>query len=168
MGRYSSSGPIKSTAGFEVGAGGSEATATHVTIIDSSGNITVPAGANVAGARPYALKADDYTITAAESGTVFGMATDAKAFTLPAVAEGLFYTFVNTGADDNNLIDIVINDGVIAGTFNEAAAVTVVSVATTIRNTKVGANKGDFVTLASDGVGWFIVASSGLWAQQAP
>ena len=99
---------------------------------------------------------------------MFGIATDAKAFTLPAVAEGLTYTFVNTGADDNNLIDIVVADGVIAGTFTLAASTVVVSVSTTIRNTKTGANKGDFVTLTSDGVGWFIVASSGIWAQQAP
>ena len=163
MGRTTHSGPIKSTGGFEVGAVG-----TNTAVVDSSGNITVPAGSSVAGARPYALKTGNYTVTAAESGTVFGIATDAKTFTLPAVAEGLFYTFVNTGADDNNLVDIAIADGVIAGTFTLAASVVVVSLATTIRNTKSGANKGDFVTLASDGVGWFIVASSGIWAQQAP
>lgn len=178
MGRTSFTGPLKSTGGFEVGAGGSESTATNTTIIDSTGNATIPGtlavtgtttltGA-VAGPRPYSLKADNYTVTAAESGTVFGMATDAKKFTLPAVAAGLTYTFVNTGAAGNNLIDIAIADGVISGTFTLAASVVAVSVATTIRNTKSSSIKGDSVTLTSDGTGWFVVASTGIWEQQAP
>ena len=163
MGRTTHSGPIKSTGGFEVGAVG-----TNTEVIDSSGNITVPAGSSVAGARPYSLKADNYTVTAAESGTVFGMATDAKKFTLPSVAAGLTYTFVNTGVADNNLVDIAIADGVISGTFTLAASVVEVSVATTIRNTKTGSVKGDSVTLVSDGIGWLITATTGIWAQQAP
>ncbi len=176
--RGSTTGPFKSTGGFEVGAGGSGPDGTNTPIIDSDGNFTVPGTLSVtgvstltgavAGLKPYSLKADDYIVTAAESGTVFGMATDAKEFTLPAVAAGLTYTFVNTGAADNNLVDISIADGVISGTFTLAASVVEVSVATTIRNTKTGSVKGDSVTLTSDGTGWFITASTGIWAQQAP
>jgi len=166
MGRYSHSGPIKSTGGFEVGAGGSESTGTHTGIIDSSGNITSPG--SIAGASPYSLKADDYTVTAAESGTIFGMATNAKTFTLPAAAAGLTYTFINTGAATNN--NILIDSGTVEifGTFVLAASIVIASAETLLTNTQGSSIKGDSVTLVSDGTGWFIIGSTGIWAATAP
>lgn len=178
MGRTSFTGPLKSTAGFEIGAGGSEATATNTAIIDSSGNATIPGtlavtgtttltGA-IAGPVPYALKADDYTVTAAESGTTFGMATNAKTFTLPAAAAGLTYTFVNTGAATNN--NILVDSGTVEifGTFTLAGTVVVADQETLLTNTQGTSVKGDSVTLVSDGTAWFIIASTGIWAATAP
>ncbi len=148
------------------------------TVIDSSenasfgGTLAVTGATTISGAvaspRPYTLLTVNTTLTAAQSGGIFGIATDAKVITLPAVASGLWYTIVNTGAAGNNLVDVAITDGVISGTFTLAGTVVVVSVATTIRNTKGTSIKGDAVTLVSDGTGWFIQSSAGIWAQQAP
>ena len=163
MGRTTHSGPIKSTGGFEVGAVG-----TNTAVIDSSGNVTVPAGASMAGAVPYALKADDYTVTAVESGTTFGMATNAKTFTLPAAATGLTYTFINTGAATNNNILIDSGTDEIFGTFTLAGTIVIASAETLLTNTQGTTVKGDSVTLVSDGTAWFIIASTGIWAATAP
>jgi len=80
----------------------------------------------------------------------------------------LTYTFVNTGAAGNNLVDVAAPAGVIAGTFTLAGTVVVVSAATTIRLTKGTSILGDSVTLVSDGTNWYIESSTGIWAQQAP
>ncbi len=166
--RGSTTGPLKSTAGFEVGAGGSGPDGTNTTVIDSDGNITVPAGASIASAVPYSLKTDDYTVTAAESGTTFGIATTDKTFTLPAAAAGLIYTFVNTGAGTNN--NIIVDSGTdeIFGTFTLAGTVVVADAETLLTNTEGTTVKGDSVTIVSDGTAWFIIASTGIWAATAP
>ncbi len=176
--RGSTTGPFKSTAGFEIGAGGSGPDGTNTTVIDSSGNVTVPGtlavtgtstltGA-VAGPVPYALKAVNYTVKASESGTTFGIATTDKTFTLPAAAAGLIYTFVNTGAGTNN--NIIVDSGTdeIFGTFTLAGTVVVADAETLLTNTEGTTVKGDSVTIVSDGTAWFIIASTGIWAATAP
>ena len=118
--------------------------------------------------RLYELVTDDTVLTAADSGKVFAIATDAKTFTLPATAAGIEYTFVNTGADGNNIITISPNasDGIF-GTITLAASVVQMAgtADTDVVNTKLSALKGDSMTLVGDGVdGWFIKASTGIWA----
>ncbi|MCK5605277.1 hypothetical protein KAR91_25520 [Candidatus Pacearchaeota archaeon] len=119
---------------------------------------------------PYELVTDDRVITQADSGKVFGIATDAKTFTLPSTVAGMKLTFINTGADGNNIITIspAAADGIF-GTITLAA--TVVQMAgtadTDVINTKASALKGDSMTLIGDGVdGWAIVASTGIWASE--
>ena len=108
------------------------------------------------------------TLVAADSGKVFLVATDELVITLPATVVGVRYTFVNTGANDANIITISPNasDGIF-GTITLAASIVEMAgtADTDLINTKSGSTKGDSVTLVGDGVdGWAIVASTGIWA----
>lgn len=123
------------------------------------------------------------TLSSADSGKIFLCATDALVFTLPAVGSlglgtssdkapaGTTFTFVNSGADGNNIITIspAAADAVF-GSIANAAADSVAS-GTDDKdwvNTKATANKGDRVTLVSDGsTGWFIIEGVGIWASEA-
>lgn len=127
----------------------------------------------------------DTTLTAGDNGKIFGIATDALTITLPAVTSalvGTVYTFVNTGADGNNIITISPNSAdAIFG--NLSSSVGANADATTADglvaaasgtddkdwvNTKATANKGDRVTLAAlDTTGWFIIDGVGIWASEA-
>ena len=124
---------------------------------------------------------DDYTITEGDSGTTFGIATDDKTITLPATAEGLEYTIINTGAAGNNIITIAPNaaDAIMGSISNSEGAnadattangLVVVSGGTADKdfvNTKSTANPGDRITLIGDGAdGWWIKAGVGLWASE--
>ena len=110
------------------------------------------------------------TLTAGDSGKVFTVATDALVITLPACAAGLKLTFVNTGADANNIITLSPQetDG-IWGTINIAASDTDLGGVANkdLINTKSSAIKGDSVTLVSDGTDWYVTASTGIWAAEA-
>ena len=113
---------------------------------------------------------DNLTLTASDSGKTFLVGTDAKTITLPPTQAGVKYTFVNIGADGNNIITISPNaSDAIYGTLTLADSI--VKAAATddkdLINTKATAVKGDSVTLVGDGgVGWAIVASTGIWAKQ--
>ena len=109
-------------------------------------------------------------------GGKFLVATDALVQTLPAAGVetapfGSRLTFVNSGADGNNLITIAPNAAdAIFGTIANAAADSVSggAVDKDFVNTKATANKGDWITLESDGsTGWFIVGGVGIWASEA-
>jgi len=116
---------------------------------------------------------DNRTLTAADSGKVFLIATDAKVFSLPATAAGLEYTFINFGAAGNNIVTIspVAADG-ISGTITLAATVVVDAgvVDKDLINTKATSQCGDTVKLLGTGVtgtkAWIIVHSTGIWAAQ--
>ncbi|MBF8255140.1 MAG: hypothetical protein HW375_47 [Anaerolineales bacterium] len=130
-------------------------------VVASGGKITVEDGGAIV--IPLALKTDNYTVLASESGTTFKIATDAKVFTLPSTAAGLGFTFINSGADGAVLLAI-----------SPAAADAIHGRALTsvdnkdLLNTKATAKEGDTVTLVGDGVdGWFIVAVEGIWAKEA-
>lgn len=126
-----------------------------------TGNVAI-VGNLYGGKRPIALKTDNYTVLATESGTVFKIATDAKVFTLPATAEGLWYTFVNSGADGNNILTISPQaaDSIIGGGLTSVDDKDLI-------NTKATAKEGDTVTLVADGVdGWFITDLVGTWAKE--
>jgi hypothetical protein len=111
------------------------------------------------------------TLTVEDSGKTFLVATDALVITLPATVAGVEYTFINTGADDHNIITIspVAADG-IAGTIILASSVVVRAgtVDTDLVNTKSGANFGDSVTIRGTGTtgvsAWIILHSTGIWA----
>ena len=110
------------------------------------------------------------TLVAGDSGKVFTVATDALVITLPACEAGLKFTFVNTGADGNNIITLSpqSTDG-IWGTITLAGSVVDLGGVANkdLINTKGTAIKGDSVTLVSDGTDWYVTASTGIWAAEA-
>jgi len=111
----------------------------------------------------FVTKIDNYTVLVTESGAAFAIATDAKAFTLPATAKGLIYQFWNTGADGNNIItlspnasDMISGGALGAGADNKD-----------LINTKSTAVKYDMVELVGDGdAGWIITKLIGVWAKE--
>ena len=120
------------------------------------------------------LKTDDYTVVIADGGKTFLMATDAKTFTLPEIDEEMIgeeFTFVNTGADGNNLVDVAPNAvDAIHGTISNAAADSVSGgvVNKYIRNTKATSNKGDFIKIKALALTeWYIIDGVGIWASEA-
>jgi len=83
--------------------------------------------------------------------------------TLPAIAVGNTFTFINGGADGTVQITISpnANDGIAyGGSFADNKD---------LINTLATAKKGDFVTIASgdQGVYWFTTAAQGTWAKEA-
>ena len=110
------------------------------------------------------------TLVAGDSGKVFTVATDALVITLPACEAGLKFTFVNTGADGNNIITLSpqSTDGVWGTITLAGSVVDLGGVANKdLINTKGTAIKGDSVTLVSDGTDWFVTASTGIWAAES-
>ena|SRR5436190_19869831 len=111
------------------------------------------------------------TLTAADSGKTFLIATDALTVTLPATIKGCKFKFKNSGAAGANIITVapVAADG-IAGTITLAATVVVRpgTVNTSIVNTKATAVPGDTLEIVGTGVtgtkAWLIDSTSGIWA----
>jgi hypothetical protein len=126
----------------------------------------------------YQVKTASTAFTVEDMDKVIGVGTDALVMTLPAVGTspdsaraGSKITFLNVGADGNNLITIAPNavDAII-GTIANAAVDSVSGgvIDKDFVNTKATSNKGDFVTLISDGAdGWYIIAGVGIWASEA-
>lgn len=114
------------------------------------------------------------TVTVAESGKEFNIATDALVMTLPLITAsniGMSFRFRNTGADGNNIITISPNalDG-INGTVANAAADSVASgvVDKDIINTKATANIGDWIELTAGALTeWYITGGVGIWPSEA-
>ena len=110
------------------------------------------------------------TLSAGDSGKVFTVATDALVITLPACEAGLKFTFVNTGADGNNIITLSPQStDSIWGTITLAGSVVDLGGVANkdLINTKGTAIKGDAVTLVSDGTDWYVTSSTGIWAAEA-
>jgi hypothetical protein len=111
------------------------------------------------------------TLTGADSGKTFLIATDNLTITLPATQSGLEFTFINTGAAGNNIITVapVAADG-ICGTITLASSVVtrVGTVNTTLVNTKATSTLGNSVKIVGTGVtgtkAYVIVSSTGIWA----
>ena len=84
-------------------------------------------------------------------------------FTLPAIAVGNVFTFVNTGADGQNNLTISPNasDGILylGGLVDDKDLI----------NTQATSKVGDRVTIASlnSTVFWTVVDSQGVWAKEA-
>jgi len=114
------------------------------------------------------------TLTEADAGKSFNIATDALVITLPLIEAdsiGMEFTFRNTGADGNNIITLspASADG-INGTIANSAADSVASgvVNKDLINTKATANNGDWVKLrAVSTTKWYIEGGVGIWASQA-
>jgi len=84
-------------------------------------------------------------------------------FTLPSIAIGNVYTFVNTGADGQNNLTIspVSIDGILyAGSLTDNKD---------LINTQATSKVGDYVTLASlnSTAHWTVVDAQGLWAKES-
>lgn len=114
------------------------------------------------------------TLTEADAGKTYNIATDALVITLPLIEAdsiGMEFTFRNTGADGANIITLspASADG-INGTIANSAADSVASgvVNKDLINTKATANNGDWVKLrAVSTTKWFIEGGVGIWASQA-
>lgn len=120
---------------------------------------------------PIQLVTADITLSAADAGKTFLVATDALTITLPATIAGCEYTFINHGAAGNNIITVAPQavDG-IAGTITLASSVVtrVGTVNTALVNTKATSTKGNTVKIKGTGVtgtgAWYIQESTGIWA----
>lgn len=112
---------------------------------------------------------DNLTLTADDSGKVYIVTADAKNITLPAVAEGLNFRFINGGADGAVLLKVTPVSSAVIGTIANAAADSVAGGVDGkyFGNTKATANKGDWCELLCDGADWFIVGGVGIWASEA-
>lgn len=117
---------------------------------------------------------DNKTLTAADSGKIFLIGTDAKTITLPATVKGVEFTFINIGAAGNNIITVspAAADG-IAGTVTLDASVVVLdgTVDKDLVNTKATSKTGDTAKILGTGTtgtaAWILTDSTGIWAQGA-
>jgi hypothetical protein len=111
------------------------------------------------------------TLTYEQSGGTFLVGTDALVINLPATKKGVEYTFINTGAAGNNIIEVnpVDADG-ICGTITLASSVVtrVGTVGAALINTKATSTLGNAVTIVGTGLtgtkAWIIKSSTGIWA----
>ena len=120
---------------------------------------------NEAGLTGFNLedKSANYTVQAADSGKTFTSSTDGVVFTLPAIAIGYVFTFVNTGTDGGNTLTISPNasDGILyAGSLTDDKD---------LINTKATSKVGDFVKIASmnSTAHWTVVEAQGTWAKES-
>lgn len=115
-----------------------------------------------------------YTVgSAADGDSIITTATDNAVVTLPDAAAanaGKRVTVIATGADASQLVSIRPHaTDAIFGTIANAAADSVASgvVDKDLNLTKATMNKGDRVTLVSDGAtGWYIAGGVGIWASE--
>jgi hypothetical protein len=120
---------------------------------------------NKAGLTGFNLenKSSNYIVATADSGKTFTSSTDGVIFTLPAIAIGYVFTFVNTGQDGTNALTISpnANDGILyAGSLTDNKD---------LINTKTTSKVGDFVTIASlnSTAHWTVVDAQGVFAKEA-
>ena len=119
---------------------------------------------NEAGVTGYNIEAKEsnYTVViTTDSGQTFTSKTDGMVFTLPAIAIGNVFTFVNTAADGVNTFTISPNssDGILyLGALTDDSDVI---------NTQATSKVGDYVTIASlnSVVFWTVVDVQGVWAK---
>lgn len=100
--------------------------------------------------------------TDSDVGTWHLCATDGVVFTLPAVATGLVYKVMNTGAD--GVVEIHVDtdgsDMILGGCGFEA-----LDDGDKLTNTKTTADRGDYVIIAyGTAAGWYIIDKQGTWA----
>ncbi len=121
---------------------------------------------NEAGVTGFNITQKDssYTVViSTDSGKTFLSNTKDVVFTLPAIAIGNVFTFVNTAADGgNNLtIDPDTNDGILyLGSLTDNKDVI---------NTASTSKVGDYVTIASlnSTAHWTVVDVQGVWAKES-
>ena len=120
---------------------------------------------NEAGVTGFNLenKQSSYSVVVGDSGKTFTSSTDGVVFTLPAIAIGYVFTFVNTGTDGANTLTISPNasDGILyAGSLTDDKDVI---------NTKATSKVGDYVTIASLNSTdfWTVVDAQGVFAKES-
>ena len=106
-------------------------------------------------------KTSSATLTTGDSGKTFVSATDGVVFTLPAIATGAVYKFVNAAEDGTNTLTISPNasDGIqYAGSATDDKD---------LINTKATSKQGDFVVIASldSTANWSVTEVSGTVAK---
>ena len=119
---------------------------------------------NEAGVTGFNIEQKDsnYTVViSTDSGKTFLSNTTDVVFTLPAIAVGNVYTFVNTAGDGGNNLTISPNssDGILyLGALTDDSDVI---------NTASTSKVGDYVTIASlnSTVFWTVVDVQGVWAK---
>lgn len=113
------------------------------------------------------LKSSAYTVVAqTDSGKQFVTFTDNMVFTLPAIALGESYTFVN-GAE-NGMAKLSLSPNASDGIMYKGSATDNKD----LINTKATAKKGDSVTIAAIYTGatldyWTVTDITGVWAKEA-
>ena len=108
-------------------------------------------------------KTSNYTVTTADSGKTFVSSTDGVVFTLPAIAVGYSFKFVNNAPDGTNALTLSPNaaDGITyAGSSTDDKD---------LINTKTTSKQGDYVVIASlDGTtAWQVTEVRGTFAKEA-
>ena len=121
---------------------------------------------NEAGVTGFNIEQKDsnYTVViSTDSGKTFLSNTTDVVFTLPAIAIGNVFTFVNTAADGGNNLTISpnSNDGILyLGSLTDNKDVI---------NTASTSKVGDYVTIASlnSTAHWTVVDAQGVWAKES-
>ena len=108
-------------------------------------------------------KTSSATLTTGDSGKTFVSATDGVVFTLPAIATGAVYKFVNAAEDGTNTLTISPNasDGIqYAGSATDDKD---------LINTKATSKQGDFVVIASldSTANWSVTEVRGVFAKES-
>lgn len=161
--RGSTKGPFKSTAGFEVGAKGSGPDGTNTEVIDSDGNFV---GTLLAKATVVSSVTGSFTLTAAQSGTVFLVGTDAATITLPATVAGVMYTFLVNDTTAKVVIKPNASDKIQGKIVLGTSTTTLVLSGTTayeVEMTTTNVAVGDNLSIVGDGGdGWIVLGGRGL------
>ena len=108
-------------------------------------------------------KTSSATLTTGDSGKTFVSATDGVVFTLPAIATGAVYKFVNAAEDGTNTLTISPNasDGIqYAGSATDDKD---------LINTKATSKQGDYVVIASldSTANWSVTEVRGVFAKES-
>ena len=122
---------------------------------------------NEAGLTGYNIEQKDsnYTVVInnGDCGKTLLSNTKDVVFTLPAIAVGNVYTFINTGADGQNNLTISPNasDGIlyVGGLVDDKDLI----------NTQATSKVGDYVKIASlnSTAHWTVVEAQGVWAKES-
>ena len=121
---------------------------------------------NEAGVTGFNISTEGFNYTvviSTDSGKTFLSNTKDVVFTLPAIAIGNVFTFVNTGADGANNLTVSPNssDGILyLGSLTDNKDVI---------NTQGTSKVGDYVTIASlnSTAHWTVVDVQGVWAKES-
>ena len=108
-------------------------------------------------------KKSNYTVTTSDSGKTFVSSTDGVVFTLPAIAVGYSFKFVNNAPDGANALTISPNasDGITyAGSSTDNKD---------LINTKATSKQGDYVVISSlnGTTAWQVTEVRGTFAKEA-
>jgi len=98
----------------------------------------------------------DTTLTYSDSGKTILLDAVGEAITLPAPKAGVNYKFLVTAAVITSSWTVAATGALIYGSVTEAGLVQLASAETTITIVFTKAIQGDWFTLESDGVNWYV------------